>query len=271
MNKGSLPVVDGGVVAEAPYVILPRASDVFRARAARFRSLAAGHPAGDWLMALARLCDAQHAAVAAGEGSAWDTTLDRIVAMMNDAPLPAPARDALARVRDASVEQRAAWAAAVRGDEDGEHPDAATAPFVAAALQVHFTCAAEQRTPSTVERTSSDCPVCAAPPVAGIVMGDEKVRYLACSLCATAWHRVRVQCATCGSPSALAYYSIERDSADGVTAEACASCKTYVKLFHRERRPDAEPVADDAATIALDILMSDEGYARGGVNLLVAG
>jgi FdhE protein len=34
--------------------------------------------------------------------------------------------------------------------------------------------------------------------------------------------------------------------------------------------PAADPLADDAATLALDILLGDAGYARCGVNLLLA-
>ncbi len=33
--------------------------------------------------------------------------------------------------------------------------------------------------------------------------------------------------------------------------------------------PQAEPFADDAASIALDLLVAEEGYARGGVNLFL--
>jgi len=112
--------------------------------------------------------------------------------------------------------------------------------------------------------------VCASPAVAGVVTGDDKVRYLSCSLCASAWHRVRVQCATCGSPSEVSYYSIEERSDDGVKAEACGTCQTYVKLFYEEQRSGVEPAADDAATLALDLLMGERGFARGGVNWLVA-
>ena len=50
-------------------------------------------------------------------------------------------------------------------------------------------------------------------------------------------------------------------------AEACGACHTYLKLFYREERPAAEPVADDLATVALDVLLGEEGFARGGVNL----
>jgi FdhE protein len=96
------------------------------------------------------------------------------------------------------------------------------------------------------------------------------VRYLTCSVCASSWHRTRVECATCGAPGKVSYFAIDHPSAKGVKAEACSACGTYLKLFYREERPEAEPVADDLATLALDLLMGDEGFARGGSNWFLA-
>jgi FdhE protein len=310
MSQGPLPIVPGGIPPEVEYVRLPRLNVVFEARASRLRALSTGHVAADWLGALARLCDAQHRAalvlanargqgprtagpasasrwhganeepaVAAGAGtplgriawgdSGWYGTLERILASMSREPLPGAARDAVARLQAADREVCAAWSAIVRGEADGDL-DPSLAPFLAAALQVRLAAMAEQLPASALARVESDCPVCAAPAVAGFVTGDDKVRYLSCSLCASAWHRVRVQCATCGSPSDVSYYAIEERSGDGVKAEACATCRTYVKLFYEEQRSGVEPAADDAATLALDLLMGEQGFARGGVNWLVA-
>jgi len=63
-------------------------------------------------------------------------------------------------------------------------------------------------------------------------------------------------------------FTLDGDRAAGVKAEACAACRTYVKVFYEEARPDADPLADDAATIALDVMLADHGCAR-GTNLLV--
>lgn len=114
-----------------------------------------------------------------------------------------------------------------------------------------------------------DCPVCRAPAATGVVTGDTRTRYLACSRCSSAWHRVRVQCATCGSPAALSYYGPDDGRAPGVKAEACARCQTYLKLFYEEPRPGVEPLAGDAATLALDLRLGKDAHARGGVNPLL--
>lgn len=39
--------------------------------------------------------------------------------------------------------------------------------------------------------------------------------------------------------------------------------------MHQERNAHVEPVADDLATLTLDLLVSDAGYQRHGTNLLL--
>ena len=89
-----------------------------------------------------------------------------------------------------------------------------------------------------------------------------------CALCAAEWNVPRVRCVACGDDAGLEYLHVEGDA--GAKAEACASCGVYVKLFDEERRPGVEAAADDAATLALDLLVAKEGYARAGPNLYVA-
>jgi FdhE protein len=282
----------GAIPADVPYVRLPgNAAGLFSRRAERLRELALGHAAGDWLEALAQLCQAQAQAVALvapalpprdvtareplhfvklARQAAWRDLLDVIAGVMRKAELPAPARAAVARLATAGTAAREAWAEALLAG--AEHDlEAAGAPIVAAALQAWWTALAAQLGVAATATSGSDadCPVCAAPPVAGVVLGDDKVRYLSCSLCASEWHRARVQCVVCGSAAQVSYQAIAGGAA-GIKAETCAGCKAYIKLFYREEVPRAEALADDAATLALDILLGEAGYARCGVNLLVA-
>jgi FdhE protein len=266
-----LPVVEGGVVPEAPYVVLPRPEVVFAARAARLRALAQGHATGPWLGALAAVCDAQNAAIAT---PARGEALRAIVSALapRGAALPPVGREALARIDGASTDQCASWAAWLDGGDgpEGVEPDGAVGLFVAAALQVEHTARAAAMKPGAIARVHIDCPVCRAPAAAGVVTGDTKTRYLACSRCSSAWNRMRVQCVTCASPaSSLEYLTVEGTRAPGVKAEACSGCLTYVKLFYEEDRPGVEPLADDAATLALDLRMGEDGWARGAANPLI--
>jgi FdhE protein len=54
-----------------------------------------------------------------------------------------------------------------------------------------------------------------------------------------------------------------------VRAESCDSCKTYRKICYQEQDREVEPVADDLASLALDLLMTDAGFHRGSGNPLL--
>jgi FdhE protein len=115
------------------------------------------------------------------------------------------------------------------------------------------------------------CPACGTLPVASVVRTDEGsqgYRYLHCALCATEWHLVRVTCSQCQNTENIGYHSIEGGSA-AIRAESCDRCRTYRKILYQEKDADVEPVADDLASLALDLLMSEAGYARGSGNPLL--
>jgi FdhE protein len=112
------------------------------------------------------------------------------------------------------------------------------------------------------------CPVCNSPAVASALRIDSGApgsRYLHCALCATSWHVPRGQCTQCEARGKLAYFHIEGGS-EVVKAEACDECKSYLKVVNQEKDPLADPVADDLATLALDVLMDESGYQRAGPN-----
>ncbi len=271
-------------------VRLPDPTRVFAKRAARLRALAPGHAIGDFLQFLGRLADAQDAVVRqaaarpAGPGplsgptplspthwrrdEAWRIGLQAIVSQMRQNP-PTPeatsALDSLTAAAAADLETRADAVLA----RDVSRLDAATAPIVAAALQVHWAWLASQADAGGLGPCTGMCPLCGAAPVAGIVRGAGGPRYLACPLCATEWHHTRVTCSVCGGGSALSYLAIDEGPA-GVKAEACGACRAYLKLFYLEDLPSAEPVADDVASLALDMLMAQDGYSRAGANWLLS-
>jgi FdhE protein len=104
--------------------------------------------------------------------------------------------------------------------------------------------------------------------VAGVIhVGNESggLRYLHCGLCHTAWHHVRATCVACGEGKEVSYRALD-EREDGARAEACDTCRNYLKLLLAEKAPGLDPIADDMATLALDILVSEEGYQRIGIN-----
>jgi FdhE protein len=161
--------------------------------------------------------------------------------------------------------------------------DLEAAPFVMAALQVYWlhltrSLATDQATDDALHPTTSIksdtpgvCPVCGTLPVASIVRADgqfQGYRYLHCALCATEWHLVRITCSHCLATKGIGYQFIE-GSTQAVRAETCDSCRMYRKILYQEKDTGVEPVADDLASLALDLLLTGEGYRRAGGNPLL--
>ncbi|MRW89005.1 formate dehydrogenase accessory protein FdhE [Duganella sp. FT80W] len=170
---------------------------------------------------------------------------------------------------------------------EGVHP--LHAPFVAAALQVIWTMRASQLDAPHVQPlvTNTLCPVCGSHPVASVIrIGGQSqgYRYLQCACCASEWHMVRVKCSCCESNSSIAYQSIEpeggmpaptepinkaNDPSKVARAETCDECHTYRKIFNQEHDYHVEPLADDLASLALDLLVGEAGYSRASGNPLL--
>ena len=62
-----------------------------------------------------------------------------------------------------------------------------------------------------------------------------------------------------------------RLKATRVRAETCDSCRGYVKIFRQIKGPTIDPVADDAASLGLDLLVRELRYRRGAVNPFLVG
>ena len=108
-------------------------------------------------------------------------------------------------------------------------------------------------------------------PVASLVrlgVAVNNLRYLHCSLCNTEWNVPRATCTACGSDKSLAQHQIEGGNG-AMRAETCDDCKSYLKIAYQEKDPRIDPVADDLATLALDLLVDEAGYGRSGPNLLL--
>jgi FdhE protein len=189
--------------------------------------------------------------------------------------VPAEALDvcaALRRALDEDTESLEDLAEAVLSEQH-RGVDGAAAPFVMAALQVYWTDLAsrfdEKQLP--VASPFGVCPVCASLPVASVVrVGGqfEGYRYLCCSLCATQWHMVRVKCSHCEDVESVAYQAIE-GRAPAIKAETCDRCHTYRKIFYQDKDLHVEPVADDLASLMLDVLVGEAGYSRASGNPLL--
>lgn len=143
-----------------------------------------------------------------------------------------------------------------------------------ALLQIVYTRAAhelheEQITPSA---EIGFCPCCGHDAVGAVIIGQGELaglRYLHCDLCNSRWHSVRARCSFCDHDHDLGAYRIETTDNEvlaAAEAECCPQCHGYRKRYQLEKQQNADPVADDLATLALDVLLSKDNWQRGGVN-----
>jgi FdhE protein len=187
-----------------------------------------------------------------------------------EAPQPAQAvMDRIAAGDDDWLEAQAAALLAL----DLERVDIAASTVIGAALQVYWVKLARGLDAAQIARQGTPrlCPVCGSHPVASVVhMGgtDDALRYLVCSLCASHWYLERVKCSNCGNARDLGYHAVENPKS-AIRAESCPECHSYLKVLYRNLLPDLDPTADDLASLALDWLVSEEGFARSGVNLML--
>jgi FdhE protein len=285
---------------EAAPILLPVTATLFADRADRFAHLADKHSLGEWLSFLGRISNAQHEIIkglpalplpdeAALEQArthgmpplnasalrpvAWRFALQQLAQRLeNDAPDAAQAvLKTLLSASEAELDRLADML--LKGEPD--MTSAAQLPFVAAALQVVFTRLASQLDARHLQKLDSHgvCPCCGSLPVASVVRlgaAINNLRYLHCSLCNTEWNVPRATCTACDTDKEVALHEIE-GSKGAVRAETCDACKSYLKIVYQEKDPKVDPVADDLATLPLDMLVDEAGYERSGPNLLLIG
>ena len=301
LERGQIEALAGQA---PPRIRLPKPSGLFAARAARLRELAGdgeiGHSIADYLRLMAALADAQHRvhedfapqvptadpelARARKHGMPvldagvlrereWQDVLVRLCdALETTAEPPATVRQVLERLRAAPADALDRQADAILGGRPAD-VDVAAAPFVTAALQVRLTALASRLQREAVEGAGAPgvCPVCGTLPVASVVREDgasQGRRFLHCALCSTEWHLVRVTCSHCHSTQGISYRSID-GGPGAIRAECCNGCRTYRKILYQEEDQRVEAVADDLASLALDLLLAEAGYHRANGNPLL--
>ena len=282
-----------------PRILLPQVSSLFAERAARLRQLANGNPIADYLLFVAQIMDAQHKAAATIEISvpdaelmaraqehsmpllpaldtidpAWQAVLDNMLdTLQGSEGLPAPLQPLLKELRALAPETRADIAKKLLQKEVAAR-HVGMAPFIMAALQVTFAKRSASLRARDVPYTdpASICPICASEPVASVIRIGGKVaghRYAHCGTCACEWHMVRIKCTHCESTKGIHYQGLE-GAGEEVLAETCDECGSYRKIVNQEKNPMVEPLADDLASLMLDLLMSETQFQRASANPLL--
>ncbi|MBM3604386.1 MAG: formate dehydrogenase accessory protein FdhE [Alphaproteobacteria bacterium] len=291
-----------GGVPKAPLAFLPQPKQVFSLRAKRLDFLAGNGgnlaPYLGLLSALvglqARLADQLPAAVPLSADRvrlaresrmppidrrplATDpdlhAVLDRVLAEAANLDMPEPARLALSAVTAAPLADRHWLLDNILSDQI---PDDSVAPhlFAAVAVQLHLArLAATLDAAQLVPIRTGVCPSCGGRPATSSVIGIgglDGVRYAACACCQTQWNEVRLTCLCCGSTKGISYRSVETIEAT-VRAEVCTECDSWVKILYQNKNHSLEPVADDVASLGLDLMMRDTDLRRGGFNPFLIG
>ncbi|MBZ6075308.1 formate dehydrogenase accessory protein FdhE [Microvirga puerhi] len=285
-----------GRVPAPPFVRLPDPGSLFEGRRQRLETLAQTSGLAPYLHFVAGLAEAQRRiqdglpepkqplpeALARAHEFGMppldrtrievDATLSETLTRLFDAALPlskpTEAQAALERVRGMTAEVlaeivRSVLADSIPADAIAEHA------YVAAGLQVHFTrLVAKLEAEKLVRLGDSICPSCGGPPTSTLVVGwigAEGARYCSCSLCSTLWNVVRVKCILCSSTKGIGYKEIEGGPGT-VKAECCDNCRGYVKILYQHKDAALDPVADDIASLGLDLLLQKTEYRRGSFN-----
>lgn len=301
------PSMIGGV-SKAPFALMPNPVRFFKERADRLEALAETSNLASYLKFLAaivrvqgellaelapvdpigaeQIARAREAAMPPIDRSvmvrsaAYVTTLRLFLDRVQAVEMPAAAAEALQAVRDAD-EETLTWMADNVASDNLPVESLAHHLFVAAATQVHAIRLAAQvgselKDKELVPVSIGVCPCCGGKPAGSMVIGvhgAEGARYACCSCCATMWNEVRVKCLACGSTKGVGYRSVEVDGGEEavIKAEICDSCNSWTKILYQNKNPTLEMIADDVASLGLDLLMKDTAYKRAGFDPFLIG
>lgn len=106
------------------------------------------------------------------------------------------------------------------------------------------------------------CPICGSLPTLSLLEGEPVLRFSLCSQCGFRWPVDRLACSVCGSkdPDARSYFYGEGDTANRI--DLCESCHHYIKTIDVRPLGWTDPYLEDLATLHLDVVAAEKGYAR---------
>jgi formate dehydrogenase maturation protein FdhE len=105
------------------------------------------------------------------------------------------------------------------------------------------------------------CPYCGVP-AAAAVAGQGAGRTLLCVLCGGRWPREGHDCVACGEERPETRMVLADRGLGPASLEACATCRSGIKVFAPADVPHGPPVALEVLTVHLDVLAKAQGYAR---------
>ena len=128
--------------------------------------------------------------------------------------------------------------------------------------------AARAAVPTGVTRTT--CPFCEERPVVAVLRpeGEGGKRSLLCSLCFTEWEFRRLLCPNCGEEDHRKLPVYKANEFPHLRAEACDSCRHYIKTVDLTLNGLAVPEVDELAAIPFDLWLREKDYIKLQANIL---
>ncbi len=114
------------------------------------------------------------------------------------------------------------------------------------------------------------CPVCSSPPVLSLLEGDPARRHSLCSYCGHRWRVDRVSCSCCGNSDPDSLHSFFDEDEKTCRIDLCDKCHQYMKTIECGNLEESDPVLEDLATLHLDVVAIEKGYARTVPNFWIA-
>ncbi|MCK3658886.1 formate dehydrogenase accessory protein FdhE [Pasteurellaceae bacterium Pebbles2] len=274
---------------QQPPLLFANAKNLYERRAKRLRSLAENHPFADYLEFAAKIADAQglilqENPVEKPQTAFADVLPLNVKTLQRDAKWREYLTALLAELKPNATEQMLGtidWLEKASNEELEQLADELLAQnyancssdkavFIWSALSLYWQ-QLTQYLPHNANMESGEglhhCPVCQSTPVASVIHFGlaQGLRYLHCSLCESEWNMVRAKCSNCEQAREINYWSIDSEAA-AVKTESCGDCHSHLKILYQEKDPHVEAVADDLASIFLDIEMEEKGFSRSGLN-----
>jgi formate dehydrogenase maturation protein FdhE len=229
----------------------PVAESRWAARSARARELAAARPeARDALEFFAQLSAFQHS-LNATRSDAASALPDYLQWLAQHAP--GPVREYAGAGLQSRPPASIIWPDLVSRYAAGT-ADASPAFIVESLLQVF---------------PPDQCPYCKAPVVSLLrEAGHGSRRSYVCGVCLAETPAPRLGCVACGEAGVDHLPIYRSDATEPARIDACDTCHAYMKTIDLTRDGSACPIADDLATVSLDLWAREHGYHRVRPNLL---